>query len=54
MLAWEYARHAWATLYVSRPGTPVPAATIGKVAAELSVIHTGSKARLPSGCSIAK
>jgi hypothetical protein len=29
-------------------------ATIGKVAAELSVIHTGSKTRQPSGCSITK
>jgi hypothetical protein len=30
------------------------AATFGKLAAELSVIHTGSKTRQPSGCSITK
>ena len=27
MLAWEYARHAWATLYVSRGGTKLSALT---------------------------
>jgi hypothetical protein len=40
MLAWEYARHAWATLYVSRPGTPVPAATIIKIAAHVRFAAT--------------
>jgi hypothetical protein len=35
LLAWEYARHAWATLYVSRRGTPIPAATTVKVAAHV-------------------
>ena len=40
MLAWEYARHAWATLYVSRPGTPIPAATIVKVAAHVRFAAT--------------
>jgi hypothetical protein len=44
MLAWEYARHAWATLYVSRPGTPVPAATIGKVAAHVRFAATAKPA----------
>jgi hypothetical protein len=29
-------------------------ATIGRVAARLSVIHAGSKTRKPSGCSITK
>jgi hypothetical protein len=29
-------------------------ATIGRIAAELSVIHAGSKTRQPSGCSITK
>jgi len=29
-------------------------ATFGKLAAEISVIHTGSKTRQPSGCSITK
>jgi hypothetical protein len=28
--------------------------TIGSVAAQLSVIHAGSKTRQPSGCSITK
>jgi hypothetical protein len=36
MLAWEYAPHAWATLYVSRRGTPIPAATTVKVAARVT------------------
>ena len=40
MLAWEYARHAWATLYVSRHGTPIPAATIVKVAAHVRFAAT--------------
>jgi hypothetical protein len=40
MLAWEYARHAWATLYVSRHGTPVPAATIVKIAAHVRFAAT--------------
>jgi hypothetical protein len=35
MLAWEYAPHAWATLYSSRPGTAIPDATIVKVAAHV-------------------
>jgi hypothetical protein len=40
MLAWEYARDAWATLYVSRRGTPVPPATIVKVAAHVRFAAT--------------
>jgi hypothetical protein len=44
MLAWEYARHAWATLYVSRRGTPVPAATIVKVAAHVRFAATAKPA----------
>ena len=44
MLAWEYARHAWATLYVSRHGTPVPAATIVKVAAHVRFAATAKPA----------
>jgi len=40
MLAWEYARHAWATLYVSRRGTAIPAATIVKVAAHVRFAAT--------------
>ena len=43
-LAWEYARHAWATLYVSRSGTPTPAATIVKVAAHLRYAATAKPA----------
>jgi len=39
-LAWEYARHAWATLYVSRSGTPTPAAAIVKVAAHVRLAAT--------------
>jgi hypothetical protein len=39
-LAWEYARHAWATLYASRRGTPTPAATIVKVAAHVRYAAT--------------
>jgi len=44
MLAWEYARHAWATLYVSRHGTPIPAATIVKVAAHVRFAATAKPA----------
>jgi hypothetical protein len=44
MLAWEYAGHAWATLYVSRHGTPVPAATIIKVAAHVRFAATAKPA----------
>jgi len=44
MLAWEYARHAWATLYVFRHGTPVPAATIVKVAAHVRFAATAKPA----------
>src|SRR5215470_14501980 len=44
MLAWEYARYAWATLYVSRHGTPVPAATIVKVAAHVRFAATAKPA----------
>src|SRR5215469_1992047 len=44
MLAWAYARHAWATLYVSRHGTPVPAATIVKVAAHVRFAATAKPA----------
>jgi hypothetical protein len=44
MLAWEYAQHAWATLYVSRHGTPVPAATIVKVAAHVRFAATAKPA----------
>jgi len=44
MLAWEYARHAWATLYVSRRGTPIPAATIVKVAAHVRFAATAEPA----------
>lgn len=44
MLAWEYARHAWATLYVSRHGTPVAAATIVKVAAHVRFAATARPA----------
>jgi hypothetical protein len=40
MLAWAYARHAWATLYVSRHGTPVPPAAIVKVAAHVRFAAT--------------
>src|SRR5262249_4376368 len=40
MLAWAYARHSWATLYVSRRGTPIPAATIVKVAAHVRFAAT--------------
>ena len=40
MLAWEYARHAWATLYVSRRGTPIPPAAIVKVAAHVRFAAT--------------
>jgi hypothetical protein len=40
MLAWEYARHAWATLYVSRRGSAIPAATIVKVAAHVRYAAT--------------
>jgi hypothetical protein len=40
MLAWEYARHAWATLYVFRRGTPIPAATIIKIAAHVRFAAT--------------
>jgi hypothetical protein len=39
-LAWEYAPHAWATLYVSRRGTPIPDATILKVAARVKYAAT--------------
>jgi hypothetical protein len=44
MLAWAYARHAWATLYVSRHGTPIPAATIVKVAAHVRFAATAKPA----------
>jgi hypothetical protein len=44
MLAWEYARHAWATLYVSRRGTPIPAATTVKVAAHVRFAATAKPA----------
>jgi hypothetical protein len=40
MLAWEYAHHAWATLYVSRRGTPIPPATTVKVAAHVRYAAT--------------
>jgi hypothetical protein len=40
MLAWEYAQQAWATLYVFRRGTPIPAATIVKVAAHVRFAAT--------------
>jgi hypothetical protein len=40
MLAWEYAPHAWATLSVSRGGTPIPPATIVKVAAHVAFAAT--------------
>jgi len=40
MLAWAYARHSWATLYVSRSGTPIPGATIVKVAARVRFAAT--------------
>jgi hypothetical protein len=46
MLAWAYARHAWATLYVSRPGTPVRPATIVKVAAHVRYAATAKPAVL--------
>ena len=39
-LAWEYARHAWAMLYVSRWGTPVGPATTLKVAAHVRFAAT--------------
>src|SRR5262245_26790269 len=39
-LTWEYAGHAWATLYVSRRGTAIPAATIVKVAAHVRFAAT--------------
>jgi len=43
-LAWEYAPHAWATLYVSRRGTPVrPATTLG-VAAHVRFAATAKPA----------
>jgi hypothetical protein len=44
MLAWEYARHAWATLYVSRRGTAVPPATIVSVAAHVRFAATAKPA----------
>jgi len=40
MLAWEYAPYAWATLFVSRRGTPIPPATIVKVAAHVRFAAT--------------
>jgi hypothetical protein len=40
MLAWEYAPRAWATLYVSRRGAPLPAATIVTVAAHVRYAAT--------------
>jgi hypothetical protein len=40
MLAWEYARHAWATLYVSRRGAPIAAETIVRVAAHVRYAAT--------------
>jgi hypothetical protein len=43
-LAWEYARHAWAMLDVSRLGTPIPAATIVKVAARVRFAATAKPA----------
>jgi len=42
MLAWEYARHSWATLYTSRRGTPVPVATLVKVAAHIRYAATAT------------
>jgi hypothetical protein len=44
MLAWEYAPHAWATLYQSRRGTPIPPATIVKVAAHVRFAATAKPA----------
>jgi hypothetical protein len=44
MLAWAYARHSWATLYVSRRGTPIPAATTVKVAARVRFAATAKPA----------
>ena len=44
MLAWEYAPHAWATLFVSRRGTPIPAAAIVKVAAHVAFAATAKPA----------
>jgi hypothetical protein len=43
-LAWEYARHAWATLAASRHGTPIPAATIVRVAAHVKYKATAKPA----------
>jgi hypothetical protein len=43
-LAWEYARHAWATLWASRRGAPTPAATIVKVAAHVRYAATAKPA----------
>lgn len=39
-LAWEYAKHSWATLVVYRRGTAVPAATIIKVAGHVRFAAT--------------
>jgi len=44
VLAWEYARRAWATLSVSRRGTPIPAAAIVKVAAHVRFAATAKPA----------